>query len=88
MKTVPEDSAISILWNHFHCWKRFVAECQHRPIINKALVMCANNQARKRAAGRFTAFEILEPEAQAWLSYFKQTGNFTQSSDTNHMEGV
>jgi hypothetical protein len=74
MKGIPESSAIAILQAEYHCWRRFTAECRRSGVIEKALLLCLGDQPRAIAAGRFTAFEILEPEAKAWLGYFRRIG--------------
>lgn len=86
MKNVPRNSALAKLKANYFCWNQFEAECQKRGVITMAFMMATRGQAAQQLEAGYTAFQIIEPEAQAWLNYFRQTGTFTQSSDTNHSE--
>lgn len=83
MKGIPETSAIAILKSDYHCWKRFIAECRRSGVIGKSLLLCITDQPMQIVEGRFTAYEILEPEARAWLNYFRQIGAIASAPDGN-----
>ena len=86
MKNVPKTSALAQLKANYFCWKQFEAECQRRGMITMAFMMATRGQAKEKLEADYTAFQIIEPEAQAWLNYFRQTGTFTQSSDVSHKD--
>lgn len=72
---LPEDCAIMILKRHKHCWRSFTRTCRCTNLMGTALIMCVSGrQDEKMPHVRFTAFEILEPEAQAWVNHFRGIG--------------
>lgn len=74
MKNVPKDSAIFALSKDWRIWNRFEAECRYRGVITLAFMMVSRGQAKDHVVGRYTAFQLLEPEAEAWLKYFRGVG--------------
>lgn len=74
MRKIPEKSAIATLRSNSHCWRQFIAECRRSGVIERALDYCLSGFADRIVAGPFTAFQLLEPEAQAWLGYFRGIG--------------
>lgn len=74
MISAQDTTAIGLLRRDYHCWRRFVAECRRGGVIEKALLLVLGDQPCQIVVGRLSAFEILEPEAQAWLAYFRGIG--------------
>jgi hypothetical protein len=74
MKGIPPSSALAQLHSDWRLWKRVEAEFQNRGFWTTAFMLATRGQPNEMVIGRFTAFELIEPEARAWLAYFRGIG--------------
>ena len=87
MKLVKTSDTILQLRKKYYLWKQFIAETRDRGIITAAVDCLISGKGDKLMTYTLTAFDIAEPEAQAWLSYFRQIGAIATSEDFS-IEGV
>jgi len=80
MKLVKTSDSILQLKKNYFCWWRFWSETRDRGIITEAVDYLCSGLGDKYLTPTLTAFDLAEPEAQAWLAYFRQTGSIAKDA--------
>lgn len=74
MKFVKRSETIRMLYADFRCWQRFLAATRDRGLITRAVDLLAAGKGDRLVTDTMTAYQLAEPEAEAWLRYFRGIG--------------
>lgn len=69
---IPEDSAILELKRNFRHWKQFQADVKQSNLLWSCLLLCLTGKCDQEIEKGFTAYEIINPHADFWKSYFNR----------------
>lgn len=74
MKLVKASDSINQLRQKEYLWRQFLSETRDRGLLTRAVDLLRAGKGDRMVTAKFTAFDLAEPEAEAWVRYFRGIG--------------
>lgn len=83
MNVVKTSPTILQLREKDYLWRQFLSETRDRGLITRAVDLLRAGKGDRLVTENLTAYQLAEPEAQAWLSYFRGIGAIAPAGKTS-----